>query len=160
MVLTADLDKNKKIFYLKDLLVYLSAIAIVLALFCAFVIFPKTSKSFTGFNLSVNNDIALSVSFDGQVNVSSEYVNLIDYVKDGDSIILTVHSNVHLDGYNKIVIDLKNKTALVSESNCSNSKDCVYTPKISNTGAIYCAPHALKISAIGSASEFVPPTVG
>ncbi len=157
--MTTKYNSERRLFYIKDLIVYLVALLVIIGLFLGFIIFPKTNSSFKGFNVSVKGDIILTCYADGQIVIAQNYLENVEYFTSENVITIKILSLTHHDGYNQIEINTKEKTAKVVESNCSNSKDCVFSPKISTSGAIYCAPHGLKISAIGD-SPFIPPTVG
>jgi len=157
--LTAKYKSEKRLFYVKDLIVYLVASLVIIGLFLGFIIFSKSNSSFKGFNISVKGHVIFTFHANGDISIDEDYQDVIQYTTSGDVITIKVLSTTHHDGYNQIEINTKEKTANVVESNCSNSKDCVFSPKISTSGAIYCAPHELKISAIGDGS-FIPPTTG
>lgn len=159
MGLAQNYQSERRLFYLKDVFIYLISALIIAGLFLGFIVLPNSSRDFNGFNILVDNQIVFSYLSNGDINIDSDFTQNIQYSVNGDLIKITIHSTKHQGGFNVVEINKKEKTAKVIESNCSNSKDCVFSPSISSSGAIYCAPHALKITAIGG-SEFVPPTVG
>lgn len=152
-------QSERRLFYIKDIFIYLVSALIIVGLFLGFIVFPNYSQSFNGFNLLVDNEIVFSYLSDGEIIVGDNHSQNVKYSIDGDTIKVTIYSTAHQGGYNVVEINKTEKTAKVIDSNCSNSKDCVFSPSISSSGAIYCAPHALKITAIGG-SEFIPPSVG
>ena len=120
------------------------------------VIFPKT-KTASGFKVTVNGNEVFTY-YNGinkyEISQLEDYVISVDN-SDGNYL-LTVSSN---DGhYNKILFDKSNNSAKVVESNCSLSKDCTFSPAITDNGAIICAPHALKIVPILSNGSTEPIT--
>ena len=152
-------QEQRRLFYLKDIFIYLISALVIVGLFLGFVILPNSSSSFDGFNLLVDNQIVFTITADGDLSISQDYQDHVEYSTSGDIIKVTIYSKTHQGGFNQIEFNLADKTAKVTESNCSNSKDCVFSPSISTSGAIYCAPHLLKITAIGG-GQFIPPSVG
>ena len=157
--MTTKYQNERRLFYLKDIIVYLVAALVIFGLFLGFVILPKSASSFSGFNVLVDNNIVLTYDSAGDIHIDENYAQNIEYSIDNQVVKITIHSTTHHGGYNVIEINTSEKTAKVVESNCSNSKDCVFSPSISISGAIYCAPHALKVTAIGG-GDFIPPSVG
>ncbi len=95
------------------------------------------------FNFS-QNDYSIGVGFD--IHVSNE----------GDEWVFTVSLQ---EGFNKIKVNVKNKTVSVIDADCSFSKDCVYSAPISNgKGVIICAPHNLMVLPISETE--IPPMAG
>ena len=69
---------------------------------------------------------------------NSDTVKLL-FVTDGGSL------SEHTD-YNIIEINKSARSVRITESDCSNRKDCVYSPAITNSaGLIVCSPHRLRI---------------
>lgn len=159
LVLTDNYQSERRLFYLKDIFIYLISTLIIIGLFLGFVILPNSSSSFNGFNVLIDNQIVFSITADGDISISQDYTDYIEYSTNEDVVKVIIHSKNHQGGFNQIEFNKTYKTAKVTESNCSNSKDCVFSPSISSSGAIYCAPHQLKITAIGG-SQFIPPSVG
>ena len=64
---------------------------------------------------------------------------------DGDILSLKIHGDD--DGYNVVKIDFAERTAKVTDANCSMHKDCVYSPELKTNGSvpIICTPHGLVV---------------
>ena len=150
--------KRSKPFEKSDIFIY-SALAIAIAiLFVLFVIVPAI-KPTNGFAVYKDGQTVLTYSLDEKkLEVLPEFISLVDVKENENGITITIYDNADKLGYNVIFIDKKSNTAKVTKSNCSSSKECVHSPAISNTGAIYCAPRGIKISPISG--DFLPPIVG
>ncbi len=150
--------ENLKLFKPIDLLVYALLIIGVFSLFLFFVILPASSSS-DGFTVTINGKTIFNYHY------GSYTVDLVDYkmadhiVYDKQKSTITIYLDDNKQDFNLIEIDEANKTAKVIDANCSLSKDCVYTPSIKNGSAIVCAPHKLKIVALGD-KAIRPPTTG
>lgn len=148
--------KDLKPFEFGDIIVYSLTLLLVAVLFLFLVVFPK-SNHVSGFKVTVSGNEVFTY-----YTASDKYVikELNGYVVEVDNTdgnyLLTVSSN---DGhYNKILLDTANESAKVVESNCSLSKDCTFSPAITDSGAIICAPHSLKIVPILSDGSTEPIT--
>lgn len=153
-------EKNKNCIFRKaDLIIYAALAAVVVFLLVFFVFLP-ISKPVNGFIVSVKGKTCLTYRFQNDLlTVEAEFESNVDVKEvDGGYQIIVYHDH-EKSSFNHIFIDVKNKTAKVTESSCSVSKDCVHSPSISSSGVIYCAPHTLKIVPIDS-DGFIPPTVG
>ena len=147
--------KESKTFEIGDILVYSALFILLLVLFVFFVITPS-AKTPDGFNIFLDGKKIAVYRYDDGLNIiNDDYLNLISYNRDKKSI--TVYVDDAKTEYNVITVDITNKTAKVTDANCSQSKDCVHTPPLGS--AIVCAPHKLKITPIG-ASGFTPPVTG
>ncbi|MBQ9734608.1 MAG: hypothetical protein IJV95_01995 [Clostridia bacterium] len=149
--------KKAKPFEFNDLFIYLAVAITVVALFLAFVIFPDGNKN-DGFCVYKGKTQVLTFYYDGKLlDVNEQFFIQQDDVKNG--IYLTVYHTQDKNSYNKLYIDLIAKSVVMVDSTCSNSKDCTHSPAIKNSGAIYCAPHDLKIVPIDGDGR-IPPTTG
>lgn len=150
--------KSKKPFEFNDIFIYLGLILLIVVLFLFCVIIPQKNTPL-GIEISKNNQKVLTFNYSSNsIVVESDFDNLVEIKKLNDGKLITIYTNTEKSGYNKIYIDLKNKTAKMQDSTCSHSKDCVSLPKISDSGMIFCAPHALKITPIDS--KGTPPWTG
>lgn len=149
--------KKAKPFEFNDLFIYLIIIIMVTVLFFAFVIFPK-NKANDGFKVYKNGVEVLTFYYDEQTLIVKDGFNVKKERSDG-GVYLTVYHSKDLSSFNKLYINLSDDTVVMVDSTCSNSKDCTHTPAIKSVGAIYCAPHDLKIAPINSDGK-VPPTTG
>ena len=152
------LSSSSKLFKKGDVFVY-SFLAIAFLLLFLFLIIIPTKISSKGFSISVDGNSVANYYYENQSLeiLDSSYSLLISYDTKGNTI--TIYTDSTKQHYNVIAIDNLNKTARVSDANCSVSKDCVYTPAIKNNSAIVCAPHKLKIASLGKAVQ-TPPTTG
>ena len=128
-------DKGFKIW---DLVIYGAIAALVVALFIALFV-TRDSSPLKGIQISVKGEVVYEYDFEkGEVS-RAECVQIQS--SDGDLITLKCEAD---EGYNIIEI-YKGGGVRVTDSDCP-SKDCVYTPKITDSGGIiYCHPHALRI---------------
>lgn len=147
---------NRKLFRLRDIVVYLSIAIVIAILFVVFVILPKKQEP-QGFAVYVDGEKILECYYDSEkiIPYSSEKA----FAKINEDNTIYIYFGTDEKQYNLISYDKTNKNVKVKDANCSNKKDCVKEVAISNSGAIYCAPHKLKITPIGS-SEKTTPTTG
>jgi hypothetical protein len=145
-----------KLFSFLDLIPYAVLALTLVALFVFLVVLPKTSKA-DGFKIELYGKQIATYDY-ATKTLSVEKGYEANFEIEGDSI--TVYTDQNRIGFNVITIDAKNRSAKISEANCSASKDCVYTPALKGTeGAIICAPHALKVVPI-SYNNMTPPQTG
>jgi hypothetical protein len=150
---------KNSLFRKADIIIYV-ALTIVVSLLLVFFVFLPMNKHTSGFIVSVEGKTCLTYRFQGDIlSIEGEFTSKVDVKEVDGGYQITVYHSQDKSSYNQIYIDVNNKTAKVTESSCSVSKDCVHTPSISNSGVIYCAPHALKILPIES-DGFIPPSVG
>ena len=147
--------KKDRFFRVWDILVYGAVAAVVIVLFTVFV--------FTG---SGGKLAAVNVNYDGKPAFSCDLTDgsyeifmpeNIAVRQEGD--ILTVMFCIDggslsvPEGYNVISVDLARRSVSVTESDCSNRRDCVHTPAMTDTnGIIICTPHRLEIVPVGEES--------
>lgn len=141
--------KTSKPFKPWDLLLYCLILLLVFALFFAFVIFPADSASdSTGFKIILNDKEVFVFDYTaGTFSVEPEFSDVIavEIISDGVYSV-KIYSDKSTGAFNTVLADTTARTVSVSESNCSESKECVHTPSIVNSrGVIICAPHKLKI---------------
>ena len=150
----ADNLRERKPFAKRDVLVYVTIIAAIAALFCAFVIFPRKSPQ-TGFNAYHDGVRIFSYVYeDDFLDVEDKWLSRV--VKDGDRIFV-YFDDAHTD-FNELTVNRANGTVTITDSTCSRTKDCVYEPELGDTGAIYCAPHKLKLAPTTAVAQ--PPVIG
>lgn len=141
--------KKDRFFKIWDVLIYGIIAAAVVALFIA-VTLTSDKSTLTAIDVYYNNAMAFSYDFE-----TDEYkINLPQNIKverDGAQALEIVFCT---DGgslyeprdYNVIVIDKAERTVSVTDSDCSNRADCVYTPALKNNSSlIVCSPHHLRI---------------
>lgn len=151
--------KTAKPFKKGDLIIYLAIVSLVLILFIVFVFFPKKTAA-SGFKVQYTNEVVFTHEFGTDFfDVAKDWSGRISINKDEHGFQITVLIDQTSQSKNVLYCDEQNFTVKMIDSDCSVSKDCTFMPAISNEGAIYCLPHSLKISPLGTA-EFIPPVTG
>lgn len=153
--------KSEKPFRSGDVLIYSALLLIISVLFAVFIIFPSVNASdSTGFEIEINGKTVCTFTYaDKKLTVNDGFVSLVEYEEAENGLKITVFTSSEKEDFNELFADFSKKTVKVTDSNCSVSKDCVFSPAISNSGAIYCAPHGLKIVPLGN-NGFTPPITG
>lgn len=147
-------DKKHGFFSAGDLIVYAVLLALVGLLFVLFVFGGQKSE---GFAVDVAGERVYTYLFGTGGKIASGKETLVFEETEGDSVIVTVYTDETKKEYNVVVIDTKQKTAIVSEANCSLKKDCTHMPEVTlSRGAIVCVPHALTVKAVGGEEDFSP----
>lgn len=150
--------KQNKPFEINDIFIYLLLIVTIFVLFLFFVFLPKNDKT-SGFAVYKGQDLVLT--FYNQTNdylIQNNYLNLVDIKTQQDGVLITVFTDQNQKGYNVIFINTNERFIKMHDSTCSQSKDCVHSPAINNSGMIYCAPHDLKLVPLGQ--DNIPPWTG
>lgn len=146
--------KNSKPFEKHDVFVY-AVLALFVAVLFVFLLFPITPSNSNGFFVTKNNRQVITYNYDSDnLVVDSAFSSLVERQENKDKIIIKIFNDSSKQHFNTLEIDKKNKTVDVIDSSCS-SKECVHMAKISGSGVIYCAPHALSITC-----GFIPPVLG
>ena len=153
-----EVDKKISPYKKGDLFIYILIAVIVLALFLAFVIFPGAKKT-DGIIIRKHGKDIVKVLFEKEefsfLNDGEKFV-IAEKSSDGVIIFTVKEDGSH---YNVVKVDCINKSAKVTDANCSTSKDCVYSPAVSDgKGAIVCEPHELLIIPI--TGEYTPIVIG
>ena len=150
--------KRKKPFSVFDILVYAAIVFIIVGFFLIFIVF-RSNDSSDGFKIYVNEKEIFVFYYDTCEYEIKEFDGKIEinvFEEKTFSVLLYPFGN---KDFNLISVDAKEKTVKVVDANCSNRKDCDFTPEIKDgAGAIYCVPHALKILPIKS--EYKPIRTG
>ncbi len=147
--------KNLRAFEKHDVLIYAVLALFVAVLFVFFVFAPQKTNS-NGFSVTKNNHHVLSFNYDDHsLVIDSAFLELVEKTEQGNRLIVTIYHDEQKKNFNTLEIDKTNRTVDVVEANCSNSKECVHMAKISGSGVIFCAPHALSISC-----GYIPPVLG
>lgn len=148
---------SSKLFYTRDLFAYAFVALFVAFLIIVFVVLPS-NKQANGFCVKKDGQVVFYFT-NNTVKIQNDYDDLIETVGIQNGVEVTIYTDSNKTNFNVILFDLSNKTAKVTKSTCSHSKDCCYSPAISNSGIIYCAPHGLSIEPIASGG-FTPPVTG
>ena len=130
-----------------DLLVYAVLLVFLAALFLAFVILPERG-ALTGIEILLKNERVFSCDFEeGTYETFGERVQVQEA---GSLLTVTVTTE---EGYNVVVIDMQNRTADMTDADCSWSRDCVHMAPISDTmsAQIACIPHGLVVVPLSDA---------
>ena len=137
--------KKSKPFYFNDLIIYFALAVLVVLLFFA-VIFKPVADNFNGFNIIYNNEIIAEYNFaDDKLNINDGYSAYLSQEHGG---IYFYPSGEKNGEYNFISVDSAKKTVRVTDSTCAGH-DCERQFLSADGGFIYCAPHGLKITAMG-----------
>ncbi len=149
--------RASKPFHIKDIFIYLAVFITVTVLFCLFVIFPNKTKN-DGFSVYCGDELVLVLEFDNpNPNVCATWQDKVQFNSKNNTV--KIFFDDAKTDYNVICFDTTNRSVRVTESTCSTSKDCVYTPAITGSnGMIFCAPHNLRITPLSSGA--IPPVVG
>ena len=154
---------SSKIFEKKDALVY---IGLACFIFCLFLIFslPQAcadkDKNY-GFKITVKDQTVATLDANSisPVSVADNFLSLVEVSSNGDVYTIKIYTDEQKLSFNVIEFNAGEISVKVTESTCSESKDCVHFPTLYNSGSIYCAPHHLKIQTL-LGGGFVPPTTG
>ena len=130
-----------------DLLVYAVLLVLLAALFFAFVILPERG-ALTGIEILLKNERVISCDFEeGTYETFGESVQVQEA---GNLLTVTVTTE---EGYNVVVINMQERTADMTDADCSWSRDCVHMAPISDTmsAQIACIPHGLVVVPLSDA---------
>lgn len=134
-------DKGFKIW---DLLVYGVIVLLVAALLLSFFLTADRSPA-EGIRITYRGETVFEYVYgDDTYRILSE--DNIEILSDtADKLTLDFYTDGK-EGYNRVVIDKANKTAKVTEADCSARKDCVYMPAVADHSTfIVCMRHSMKI---------------
>ncbi len=152
--------RNNDLFKLPDLILYTAVIVVILALFLI-PLLTNSNKNLSGFDLYKNGEIILSVDFNKKevCFIDEAQKDLIDVTIEKEFLKATVYQAEDKKDYNVISANLQEKWVQITESTCSNKKDCVhFSPLKSESGVIVCQPHNLKITPRGN--NYIPVVTG
>ena len=140
--------KDEKAFYKRDIIVYIALILLIASLFLIFVL--PANKNSDGFIVSRNGITLVSCYFtdESSIIINQDYKDLIEQDKTSDGYSVKIYTDSTKSAFNTIYFNIVERSAKVTESNCSERRDCYYAPKIKNNGSIYCSPHDLLIKPI------------
>ncbi len=143
---TVDNIRTGKPFRPLDLALYGGIALAVIALFMALVFFVPHSDMSRVF-IDLRGDRLAVYDFDaGKLTVTSGKEAYAEVKKQDGKVQLTVWTDEEHKGYNVIEIDPAARTVKVTDANCSNHKDCVFSPAVtSSSGMIVCVPHGVKV---------------
>ncbi len=138
--------KQTKPFMKGDILIYSLLFLLVVVLFFAFVLFPKSNDS-KGFCVYKNDKTVLYYYFNNNtLTISKDFENLVEKSTVQDGFTLTIYTNNNRNDFNVLYVNTQTASVKVVDSTCSVSKDCTSFPALTDKGLIYCNPHGLKIS--------------
>lgn len=136
-------------FAVGDVIVYILIATLIASLFvfCA-TIFKSENE---GVEIFASGEKVFSCRFDDDDFTIYENERFpVVTERRGDVLLLTVYADSSKTSHNDVEINFKEKTARVTDADCSPSKDCAHTPEIRNgKGAIICVPHKIKILPTG-----------
>lgn len=128
-------DRGFKIF---DLIIYCLVIVIAATLFLV-VFFTKDTSKLKGIKIYHLNEVVFDYNFESKEYKKTDKTQVIFE----DSEIIRIKITVK-NAYNEVEIKRSGEVKML-EANC-RTKDCIYTPKITNnSGSIFCQSHTLKI---------------
>lgn len=140
--------KKDKLFRLWDIPVYGVIVTLIVVLFVVFV-FTADRSALSAIEVYYDNTLAFYYSF--EQDEYTVYLSQNIAVEEGESSLTvtfcTDSGNLQdPSDYNIIYIDKSATTVSVTQSDCSNRKDCVHTSAIKDSaGSIACTPHRLVI---------------
>ncbi|MBE7088978.1 MAG: hypothetical protein E7370_05665 [Clostridiales bacterium] len=133
-------------FRIADLIAYGAIALLIVFLFVATAIIFGEAEPLTGVKILYTNKDAYTIDFEtGEQNIiMPEKIKVEEETEV--KIILRFYLAEDLSDYNIIEINKVERSATVTQADCSTRKDCVYMEKITDTSkVIMCTPHALKI---------------
>ena len=130
-----------------DLLVYAVLLVFLAALFFAFVILPERG-ALTGIEILLMNERVFTCDF--QEGTYETFGESVQVQEAGSLLTVTVTTE---EGYNVVVINMQERTADMTDADCSWSRDCVHMAPISDTmsAQIACIPHGLVVVPLSDA---------
>ena len=139
-----------------DIPVYALTVIAVFVLLLFFVILPSPTKN-EGFSVFVNGEKIIDFDYSKNqiVYQNTGFDGRVEFDQNTNTI--TVYQG---QSFNVIEINNQDKTVKVKDANCSVAKDCAHTPSLKNDSAIVCAPHKLKITALGESLSYPPVSGG
>ncbi len=149
-----DSPKLRSIFVKQDIVVYTALLAVIVFLFMFFFVFSN-NKTTEGFTVSVNGKTVLTYYYNAKTVIADDTSVEIKIIDDK----IYIFFDEGKKDFNELTVDLNKRTVKVTDSSCSDTKDCILEPAVGNSGAIYCAPHKLKISVLNE-KENLPPITG
>ena len=132
--------KNGKAFKPQDTFLFLGSALFIAVLFLALVIFP-TKKEAEGFAAYKNGNLLFTYAYGSDyAKIGTEYTENVFFDYSAKTVELRFGDEINILRY-----DDETKTVRVAKANCSG-KDCTRVLlKSGDAGAIFCAPHGLKI---------------
>lgn len=144
--------RKDRFFKIWDILIYGLIAAVVAALFIAAALTADNS-ALQSVEVRYNNALAFFYDFSAdEYEISLPQNIAVEENEDGLTVTFCTDGGSLAEprDYNIIFIDKSARTVSVTESDCSNRKDCVHTRAITNSsGVIACTPHRLEISPPG-----------
>lgn len=154
--------KSNRPFKIGDLVLYFFILVFVAALFFVFVLLPtSTSKDADGFKIILKgNEVFLFNYSTCEYEIFADYNDYVTVIDEGNGAYkIKIYTDSEKTEFNLLTVNATEKTVGMSDSNCSESKDCVHMPYVTDEDDfILCAPHKLKI--LPSNSGYKPPTSG
>ncbi|HPG91998.1 MAG TPA: NusG domain II-containing protein [Clostridia bacterium] len=143
--------KNTKFFAKADIVVYAFVLSLIVLLFGIFVWGEKT-ESLTAISASVTeNGKAVEIftyEFENdKITIASGWEEKITVTEIADTLEIKF---VFDDEFNLLTISKNDRTAIMTEANCSFHHDCTKFPPITDgSGVIICIPHGLTVYGVG-----------
>ncbi len=137
-----------------DLIIYAVIAVAVTVLFIIF--FKGDGSALVGVEIYYDNAVICAYDFDkGELEIkNSAYISVEEESESQLKLRFALDENQPHSDYNDILIDKTKRSVTVSDTDCSQRKDCYYMADIvDSNGAIFCTPHRLKILPIGYNAE-------
>ena len=154
-------SKNFKSFCKSDIFVYALLLMAISLLFLFFIIIPAFAdeNQSVGFVVEQDGKTLLTYTYSNKkIDVEKEFLSSVKVEQTQNGFTITIYSDKEQTEYNILSVDNNSHTVKMANTNC-RSKQCAYMHGISERGVIYCAPRALKISAI-EGGRFTPAITG
>lgn len=148
--------KVRKPFEFNDIFLYLFVLALCLSLFLFFM--PFNSTKALGFKVIYDRQTVFTFYYETKTyTIDNAFEYSIEVNTENSTV--TVYFSDDKSEYNVIEYDAAAKSVRVTKSSCSDSKECTKMPALtSNSGAIYCTPHKLKIVSVSNNTSDIPVT--
>ncbi len=147
--------KTNKPFMWWDILVYVLLALLVVGLFWG-IVWSKDNDKISAVEFVQNDRIILTYDFGTDTFQSNAQNVKIDATSHGYMVTVTSQDG---KGFNKVAINIYDRSVDVVDADCSRSKECVHSRAITNnTASIICMPHSLIIRAISDTIK--PPISG
>ena len=141
--------KTRKPFETCDVFVYVFILILLFTLSIFFVFSPKSESS--GFKAEVDGKTVFEFDYTNETYEIFEDFNIDVNLEENT---VTIYFDEQRTEYNVLLIDTENKSVKVTESTCSNSRECTRIPAVKDSsGSIYCTPHKLKIVSLSNSAN-------
>ncbi len=142
-------EKENKIFKKWDILIYATLFVLIVGLFLV-VFITKDNSKIEGFEILYKNNKILTYDFQKKsFDYDNNYIEIGEYER---GYIILFYLDEKKSVFNKIQVNIKDRTIVVLDASCSSSKDCTAMSIKNSSDTIICAPHKLIIQPLGTKS--------